>query len=65
MSMVCTNIKCLSSHVFHYVSDCIGVLCLGGSTLNVTTCECGCIKEVKTYNGTLCDCKYIEHDHLV
>ncbi|XP_052799210.1 cysteine-rich venom protein Mr30-like [Mya arenaria] len=38
--------------------NCNGVLCLGGSKLNVTTCVCDCITTMgasNMYNGTVCD----------
>ncbi|XP_052799214.1 cysteine-rich secretory protein 2-like [Mya arenaria] len=43
---------------FIMFTDCNGVTCLGGSTLNLTTCSCECIKtmgDAEMYNGTLCE----------
>jgi hypothetical protein len=41
-------------------SDCDGKFCVNGGILDLQTCACNCIKEVKAYkNHEHCECKLL------
>ncbi|KAL4224526.1 Cysteine-rich secretory protein 3 [Mactra antiquata] len=51
----CDSCMAHCDNVTSTLCDCLGKLCLNGGILNLDTCTCSCITEVKTYDHEYCE----------